>query len=144
VIVVIVVAVTGFFATAYTFRFFGLGTTNCWANPANLPASSTHFVVVMANKGMNVGFNGSKFQSDFWPIMNVTLGRNVTIHIINNDTVQSHGFAIQSYFTGFALGPGTCRDVTFTANQLGSFTVYCNISCTIHIFMQSGRLNVNP
>ena len=144
VIVLIVVALTGFFSAAYTFHFFGLGTMNCWARPANVPASSTYFVVVMANKGMNVGFNGSKFQSDFWPIMNVTLGRNVTIHIINNDTVQSHGFAIQSYFTGFALGPGTCRDVTFTANQLGSFTVYCNISCTIHIFMQSGRLNVNP
>jgi hypothetical protein len=61
VIVVIVVAVTGFFATAYTFRFFGLGTTNCWARPANVPASSTYFVVVMVNKGMNVGFNGSKF-----------------------------------------------------------------------------------
>jgi FtsP/CotA-like multicopper oxidase with cupredoxin domain len=144
VIVLIVVALTGFFSAAYTFHFFGLGTTNCWARPANLPASSTYFVVVMANKGMNVGFNGSKFQSGPWPIMNVTLGRNVTIHVINNDTVQSHGFAIQSYFTGFALGPGTCRDVTFTANQLGSFTVYCNISCTIHIFMQNARLNVNP
>src|SRR5207249_4116009 len=48
------------------------------------------------------------------------------------------------YFFGFALGPGTCGDVTFTADQTGSFLVYCNISCTIHLFMQNGRLNVNP
>src|SRR5438552_4497388 len=143
VIVLIVVAVTGFFAAAYTFHLFGLGTTNCWARPANVPGSSTYFVVVMANEGMNVGFNGSKFQSGSWPIMNVTLGRNVTIHVINNDTVQSHGFAIQHYFSGFALGPGTCSDVTFTADQSGSFLVYCYISCTIHVFMQNGKINVN-
>ena len=144
VIVLIVVVVTGFFAAGYLFHFFGLGTTNCWARPASVPASSTYFVVVMANEGMNVGFNGSKFQSGSWPIMNVTMGRSVTIHVINNDTVQSHGFAIQLYFSGFALGPGTCGDVTFTPDQTGSFLVYCHISCTIHVFMQNGRLNVNP
>jgi heme/copper-type cytochrome/quinol oxidase subunit 2 len=144
VIVLIVVAVTGFVATAYTFHFFGLGTTNCWARPTNVPASSTYFVIVMANEGMNVGFNGSKFQSGSWPIMNVTNGRSVTIHVINNDTVQSHGFAIQRYFGGFALGPGRCSDVTFTADQLGSFTVYCYIACSIHPLMQNGKLNVNP
>src|SRR2546422_5161496 len=142
VIIVIVVAVTGFFAAAYTFHFFGLGTTNCWARPASVPAGSTYFVVVMANEGMNVGFNGSKFQSGSWPIMNVTLGRSVTIHVINNDTVQSHGFAIQRYFSGFALGPGTCSDVTFTADQSGSFLVYCYISCTINVFMQNVKFNV--
>jgi nitrous oxide reductase len=144
VIVLVVVVITGFSVAAYTFHFFGPGTRNCGARPTNLPASSTYFVVVMANEGMNVGFNGSAFHSSSWPIMNVTLGSSVTIHVINNDTVQSHGFAIQSYFTGFALGPGTCRDVTFTANQLGSFTVYCSINCTIHVLMQNGRLNVNP
>jgi heme/copper-type cytochrome/quinol oxidase subunit 2 len=144
VIAVIVVVVIGFFATAYTFHFFGLGTTNCWARPASVPASSAYFVVVMANEGMNVGFNGSKFHSGYWPTMNVTFGRIVTIHVINNDTVQSHGFAIQRYFSGFALGPGTCHDVTFTADQLGSFTVYCYISCSIHPLMQNGRLNINP
>src|SRR3989442_6484131 len=144
VIVLIVVAVSGFLAAAYTFHFFGLGTTNCWARPTNVPTSSAYFVVVMANEGMNVGFNGSKFQSVSWPVMNVTLGTTVTIHVINKDTVQSHGFAIQRYFSGFALGPGTCGNVTFTADQLGSFTVYCNISCSIHVFMQNGKVNVNP
>src|SRR5256885_3450691 len=115
VIVIIVVAVTGFFVTAYTFHFFGLGTTNCWARPASVPTSSAYFVVVMANEGMNVGFNGSKFQSGSWPMMYVTVGRTVTIHVINNDTVQSHGFAIQSYFGGFVLGAGNGSDVALSA-----------------------------
>src|SRR5437899_9784436 len=94
VIVLIVVAVTGFFAAAYTFHFFGLGTTNCWARPASVLGSSTYFVVVMSNEGMNVGFNGSKFQSGFWLIMHVTLGSTVTIHVIINDIVQSNVFSI--------------------------------------------------
>jgi heme/copper-type cytochrome/quinol oxidase subunit 2 len=144
VVVLIIVGITGFFAAAFTFHFFDTGTTNCWARPTTVPADSTYFVVVMANEGMNIGFNGSKFHSGSWPIMNITLGRNITIHVINNDTVQSHGFTIQHYFSGFALGPGRCGDVTFTANQLGSFLVYCYISCTIHELMQSGKLNVNP
>jgi heme/copper-type cytochrome/quinol oxidase subunit 2 len=144
VIMLVVVAITGFFTAAYTFHFFGPGKSNCWVRPTHPPAGSTYFVVVMSNEGMNVGFNGSKFQSGSWPMMNVTLGRTVTIHVINNDTVQSHGFAIQRYFSGFSLGPGTCSDVTFTPDQSGSFLVYCNISCSIHVFMQSGRLNVNP
>jgi hypothetical protein len=143
-IVVIFVVITAFFSSAYVLHLFGLGTTNCWARPSNVPANSAYFVVVMANEGMNVGFNGSRFQIGSWPIMNVTLGRAVFIHVINNDTVQSHGFAIQRYFAGFTLGPRTCGDVPlFTANQLGPFLVYCYISCTIHIFMQNGRLNVN-
>jgi len=144
VIVFIVVAVCGFFAAAFTFHFFDRGTTNCWARPANVPATSAYFVIVMANEGMNVGFNGSRFHGGDWPIMNVTQGRNVVIHVINNDTIQSHGFAIQHYFSGISLGPGTCSDVTFTADQSGPFLVQCIISCTIHFFMQSGKLNVNP
>lgn len=142
-IVVIVVVITAFFSAAYVLHLFGPGTTSCWARPSNAPANSAYFVIVMANEGMNVGFNGSRFQPGSWPIMNVTLGSVVTIHVINNDTVQSHGFAIQRYFSGLTLGPGTCRNVTFAADQPGPFLVYCNISCTIHVFMQNGRLNVN-
>ncbi len=142
-IVVIAAGVTGVFFSAYSLHFLGLGTTSCWARPANLPSDSAYFVVVMGNQGMNVGFNGSRFQAGSWPIMNVTVGKMVTIHVINNDTLQSHGFAVQRYFSGFALGPGTCANVTFTADQSGQFLVYCYISCTIHIFMQNGRLNVN-
>lgn len=140
----IVVVFAGFLSAAYTFHWFGLGTINCWSRPTNVPASSAYFVVVMADEGMNIGFNGSKFHSGFWPVMNVTLGRNVTIHVINNDTVETHGFAITTYFNqGLKVGPGQCSDVTFNADQPGSFRVYCFINCSIHVLMQSGEVNVS-
>jgi len=144
-IAIIAVAVTGFLSAAYTFHWFGFGTVNCWNRPTNVPATSTYFVVVMADQGMNIGFNGSKFHNGFWPVMNVTLGETVTIHVVNNDTVETHGFAITTYFNqGLKLSPGKCSDVTFNADQLGSFRVYCFINCSIHVLMQSGEVNVNP
>jgi heme/copper-type cytochrome/quinol oxidase subunit 2 len=100
----------------------------------------------MANAGVNVGFNGSKHHPAPWPVMNVTLGQNVIIHVVNNDTVEAHGFQVIHYFdTGIlgGLAPGKCYDVKFTANQEGSFLVQCNIGCSIHNFMQNGKLNVN-
>src|SRR2546428_13733840 len=86
VIALVVVAITGFFTAACTFHFFGPGTTTCWVRPTNLPASSTYFVVVMANEGMNVGFNGSKVPSGSWAIMEVKLGGSVSLHVLNNCT----------------------------------------------------------
>ena len=144
-IVTIAVIVTCFVVAAYTFHFFGQGQTNCWARPASQPNTAI-FTVVMANEGLNVGYNGSKYHPIPWPVMNVSLGQNVIIHVINNDTTNpAHGFAITNYFdSGVSLRSGECHDVRFTANQPGSFTVFCNIYCTIHLIMQNGRLNVNP
>jgi heme/copper-type cytochrome/quinol oxidase subunit 2 len=144
-VAIIVVVVSGFVTSAYTFHWFGLGTINCWSRPSNVPSTSAYFVVVMASRGLNAGFNGSMFHSGSWPVMNVTLGQNVWIHVVSNDTIQSHGFAIVTYFNrGLTLGPGACNDVTFTANQLGSFRVYCYVVCTVHPSMQNGEVNVNP
>ena len=143
-VVLLLIALTGFFTAAYTFHLFGLGTVSCASHPTNAP-NSAYFVVVMANQGMNIGFNGSKFHSGPWPMMNVTLGTNVIIHVVNNDTVEPHGFAITTYFNkGLILRPGECSDVAFNANQLGSYRVYCFINCSIHVKMQSGEINVNP
>ena len=144
-IVIIIVAVTGFLTAAYSFRWFGLATINCWNRPANVPTKSVYFVVVAADEGLNIGFNGSKYHSGPWPIMNVTLGQSVWIHVVNNDTVASHAFAIATYFnSGLKLSPGQCSDATFMANELGSFRVYCFIECPIHNIMQNGTVNVNP
>jgi heme/copper-type cytochrome/quinol oxidase subunit 2 len=140
---VLVVAV-GLISTAYALHLFGLNTPNCWVRPSG-PTNAAIFTVVMANEGFNVGFNSSKYHASPWPVMNVSLGQNVVIHVVNNDTSQAHGLAITHYFdSGLTLSPGECSDVKFVANQPGSFNVFCNIFCTIHIFMQNGRLNVNP
>jgi len=141
----LVIVGAGFFVGAYAFQFLGSQTPNCWTRPANGSDTSV-FTVVMANQGANVGFNGSAYHPTPWPVMNVTLGQNVIIHVINNDTVQAHGFQVIHYFDSGILGglaPGKCYDVKFTANLAGSFAVQCNIGCSIHILMQSGRLNVN-
>lgn len=141
-ILALIIVVAGFFSAAYVFHLFG-GPPNCWARPSG--ASNTAvFTVVMADEGINVGYNGSRYHPFPWPVMNVSLGQNVVIHVVNNDT-QAHGFSIIHFFdSGIVLSPGQCYDVGFTANTLGNFTVFCQIFCTIHNpWMQNGRLNVN-
>ena len=143
-ILAVVIVVAGFFSSAYAFHLFWWGRPNCWARPSG--ASNTAiFTVVMADEGINVGYNGSRYHPFPWPVMNVSLGQNVVIHVVNNDT-QAHGFSIIHFFdSGVVVSPGQCYDVRFTANTIGSFTVFCQIVCTIHFpWMQNGRLNVNP
>lgn len=141
---VVIIIVAGFFSAAYAFHLFGLGQPNCWARPSG--ASNTAiFTVVMADEGNNVGYNGSRYHTFPWPVMNVSLGQSVVIHVVNNDT-QAHGFSIIHFLdSGIVVSPGQCYDVRFTANTIGNFTVFCQIFCTIHFpWMQNGRLNVNP
>lgn len=146
VVATIVIAVAGFFTAGYAFHLFG--GQNCWTRPVG-PSGSAVFTVVMANTGANFGFNGSRYHPQFaGPIMNVTQNQTVIIHVINNGS-EAHGFQVVHYFdqgiggTG-GLAPGMCFDVRFTAAQLGSFAVRCDIFCSIHQFMLNGVLNVNP
>ena len=141
---VIVIVVSGLFVFTYEFHLF-TPQVDCLARPAGGPNTAV-FTIVMANEGLNVGFNGSKFHNAPWPVMNVTLGENVIIQVYNNDTAEAHGFQISHYFdqglSQSGLAPGKCYDVRFVATQQGSFMVICNIFCTIHPSMQNGRLNV--
>jgi len=141
----VIIIVAGFFSTAYALHLFGPSPPNCWVRPIG-SANTAVFTVVMANEGLNVGFNGSRFHSFPWPVMNVSLGQDVVIHVVNNDTAQAHGFTVTHFFdSGITVNPGGCYDVRFSANTLGSFRVFCQIFCTIHFpWMQNGELNVNP
>ena len=124
----VIVAAGGTIAAAYALHLFNLG----------IP--TPNFTIIMTNQG----FNGSRAHtSDPWPVMNVLRGQVATIHLENMDTTESHGFAITHYLdSGVQLRPGQSFDVVFTASQSGTFLVYCNIICTIHTYMQNGRLNV--
>jgi heme/copper-type cytochrome/quinol oxidase subunit 2 len=143
-VLVAVIVVAGFLSTAYAFHFLGQNPPNCWVRPSGV-ANAAIFTVVMADEGLNVGYNGSRNHPFPWPVMNVSLGQNVVIHVVNNDT-QAHGFSIIHFLdSGIVVSPGQCYDVRFTANAIGNFTVFCQIFCTIHNpWMQNGRLNVNP
>ena len=140
-VVVIVIASTGFAVTAYAFHLFGLGTASCASRPTNGP-NSAYFTVIMSGNG----YNDSKINGLPRPVMNVTRGESVRIHLVNNDPTEDHGFTITHYLAnGVILSPGKCYDVTFTADQLGTFRVFCQIFCLPHIpWMQNGQFNVNP
>ena len=87
------------------------------------------------------GFNDSIGRGE--PALQVGHGETVNILVCNLDPVQSHGLAIDHYFpTGVVLRPGEAYKISFVANDTGSFTLYCNVFCTVHSFMR-GRLIVN-
>ena len=65
------------------------------------------------------------------------------IRVKNDDPVEPHGFTVTHYFdSGVTLRPGETYTLTFLADQKGTFRVYCNIFCTVHVYMQNGRLTV--
>ncbi len=87
------------------------------------------------------GFNDSIHRGQ--PTIEFQRGDTVNILVCNFDPVQSHGFAIDHYFaTGVTLRPGEAYKVSFVARDPGSFTIYCNVFCTVHTFMKD-RLVVN-
>ena len=78
-----------------------------------------------------------------WPIVHVVKGQVVHFLVCNLDPTQAHGFAITYYFdSGVPILPGEAYRIVFTATEAGTFTIYCNIFCTIHIYMR-GQLIVS-
>lgn len=100
------------------------------------------FILIIADLS---GFNnsiGHGAPANPWPVVNVKQGDPVRFLVCNMDSTQAHGFAIETYFySGVVLAPGDAFRIEFSANLPGTFTFYCNIFCTVHIFMV-GRLNV--
>jgi hypothetical protein len=93
----------------------------------------------------NAGFNNSiRRASPGAPAITLTFqkGEMVNIIVCNLDTVQAHGFAVDHYFDrGVTLRPGDAYKISFMASEVGSFTLYCNVFCTVHTFML-GKLQV--
>ncbi len=142
-VIVLAVTVVGASVWAYlTFSYPGLFNsigTSALPCPAGATGASgqTHFAIVISNQGLN----GSKY-SDSCPLIRVQKGQSVTIHFVNNDG-EMHGIAITHFLgAGVQVRPGESREVTFTVDQTGSFTIYCNTGCFVHNYMQKGRLSV--
>jgi FtsP/CotA-like multicopper oxidase with cupredoxin domain len=102
------------------------------------------YFLIIANLS---GFNDSISHgapANPWPVIRVNQGQVVRILICNQDATQPHGFAISTYFPdGIAIMPGQAYGVVFTATVPGTFVIYCNIFCTVHVFMVA-RLIVQP
>ena len=101
------------------------------------------FILIIADL---TGFNnsiGHGAPTHPWPVVRVQKGEVVRFLVCNLDQTQAHGFAITYYFdAGVPIAPGDAYTVVFTATQAGTFTIYCNIFCTIHIYMR-GQLIVS-
>jgi hypothetical protein len=102
------------------------------------------FLIIASQDGYNDSVDHG-VPKNSWPVMNVTLGQNVTIVVCNEDPTQTHGFNINYYYDDqiVSVGSGQMLKVNFVANKVGQFRVYCNIFCTVHWAMQSGLLVVS-
>ncbi|MBI3841131.1 MAG: hypothetical protein HY297_04150 [Thaumarchaeota archaeon] len=89
------------------------------------------------------GYNDSVDHAAPWPLISVQSGTTVKITICNIDH-QPHGFQVAHFFAGtiVTVSPGQVLPVSFVANQVGTFRIYCSIFCTVHSFMQQGELVV--
>lgn len=95
------------------------------------------------------GFNDSvdhlqQAPNEAWPVIQVHKGDTVHILICNIDDYSPHGFAIEHYFDiGVALMPHDSYRISFVTDEDGIFTMYCNIFCPVHPYMQNGELVVS-
>ena len=109
------------------------------SSPCLGATGSTHYFTIIA--GID-GYNASKNHQAPWPVMTVNRCDMVVIKVVNSDT-QAHGFAVDYYAVkGTEVQYQQSVTVQFLATKSGQFRVYCNIFCTVHIFMQNGLLNV--
>lgn len=110
--------------------------------PTGCVKPSDGFLIIASNTGYNDSIGHGAPQKN-WPIINVTQGRTVNITVCDTD-VQAHGFQISHYYDSSIVTviPGQVLHVSFVADEAGTFRIYCSIFCSIHIFMQSGKLRV--
>jgi heme/copper-type cytochrome/quinol oxidase subunit 2 len=114
------------------------GTTSQIVLPAGCTRPTNGFLIIQNNDG----YNNSR-SLDPWPVVKVKQGQTVNIAVCNVD-VSAHGFQIASYDDGHinVVEPGQVLNVSFVANQQGSFLIFCVIPCDSHPYMQAGQLRV--
>jgi heme/copper-type cytochrome/quinol oxidase subunit 2 len=107
----------------------------------NCTSYTDSFTIIATESGYNDSI-GHGAPAKSWPILCAQSGE-VTIKVINEDTVEPHGFAVAGYLpAGITVLPGKTDTITFYAGSTGDYKVYCNVICAIHTFMQSGVLVV--
>ncbi len=103
----------------------------------------TSFVIVADNRGFNDSIDHLVSQK-YWPVMCVHQGDTVRIVVENHGDSEPHGFAIVHYYVqGVSIPANTNVTISFTADQSGSFPVFCNTFCSVHAYMLSGMLVVS-
>jgi nitrous oxide reductase len=110
---------------------------------ANCTSYASTFTVVASESGYNGSINHGA-PSKPWPILCAHEGEQIKITVVNDDTVEPHGFAISNYLeAGVTVLPGHTSTITLVADSPGEFKIYCNVICAVHPYMQSGVLVVS-
>jgi nitrous-oxide reductase len=74
--------------------------------------------------------------------LKVNPGDQVTIELTSSDVV--HGLYLDGYDLKISADPGQTAELTFIADQAGSFRFRCSVTCgDLHPFM-IGKLHVGP
>ena len=125
---------------------------------SNFNATKANFVILESDAESFEGMNGSYYHTfpssagyagynstlQYWPVIQVRQNQTVTVTIMNCASSEPHGFAIGHYFNGgVTLQAGDSYTFTFVASSVGKFSMYCNIFCSIHPYMQNGLLIVS-
>src|SRR6266540_1792685 len=112
-------------------QYVHLPNVNFTVSPAQSCERPAGYVLMILDAN---GFNDSIHVGQ--PTIEIHRGNTTNILVCNFDPIQSHGFAIDHYFaTGVTLRPGEAYRISFVARDAGSFTIYCNVFCTVHTFM---------
>jgi hypothetical protein len=143
--IIVVILAAGLVTVSALYVLSGSRTTTSAVQlPPGCVKPAGGFLIIASNTGYNGSVTRDAGPSNPWPILNATLGSTVHIVVCNTD-FQPHGFQVSHYYDSslVTIEPGQVLNVSFVADQAGTFRIYCNIFCTIHIFMQNGELRVS-
>ncbi|HEV2118535.1 MAG TPA: hypothetical protein VGS11_00270 [Candidatus Bathyarchaeia archaeon] len=134
IIVAILLITSSVVAYFYAIYLPSTATTPC------ITTGRTHCFTIVANSN---GYNASRNQPLPYPIMNVQRGDTVVLRLINNDSTQSYGLAVQSYTpNGIVTHPGDTKSTSFQATTTGKFRIYDPIITTIEVY-EKAELDVS-
>jgi len=103
---------------------------------------STSYTVLATNSGYNDSIHHG-VPRNHWPILCAHQGDVIEITVLNRDSVEPHGVAIEHYDeAGVTVPPGHSITIRVVANERGYFQIFCNVICAVHPYMLSGLLVV--
>jgi len=110
--------------------------------PAGCAKQAGGFLIIASSLGYNDSIaHGAPAKS--WPVLDVTRGTDVNITLCNTYS-QVVGFQVTHYLADKTVTvlPGRVINLSFSANETGTFLIYCSTFSPIHVYLQGGELNV--
>ena len=126
--VAIIVAITMVASSVATY-FFVIYIPSTAITPCVTTGHTHCFTIVASLNGYNGSLHGP------YPTVSVQKGDTVVLRLINNDSVQSHGLAVQFYApNGTVAHFGETKSISFQATTTGKFQIYEPTITTIYVY----------